>query len=99
MGGETGEGKSMSYASIVSPTSGGQQPTLNPGAGGQPEVAVEAKEVVAEEATHHQIDDDLEGFQEVTSKKEKVRDRDKPRTRKKKKKKKKKKFSALIPLF
>ena len=63
--GETGEGKSMSYASIVSPTSGGQQPTPSLGAGGQPEVAVEAKEVVAEEAAHHHIDDDLEGFQEV----------------------------------
>merc|ERR1719234_478355 len=64
--------------------SGGQQPTPSSGAGGQPEVAVEAKEVVAEEAHHHHIDDDLDGFQEVTSKKEKVRDRDKPRTRKKK---------------
>merc|ERR1719341_1584808 len=71
---------SMSYAAIVSPGGGA---TPGPGAGGQPEAAVEAKEVVAEEAQHH-IDDDLEGFQEVTSKKEKVRDRDKPRTRKKK---------------
>merc|ERR1719187_608526 len=69
----------MSYAAIVSP--GGA--TLIPGGGGQPEAAVEAKEIVTEEA-HHPIDDDLEGFQEVTSKKEKVRDRDKPRTRKKK---------------
>merc|ERR1719318_1621912 len=69
----------MSYAAIVSP--GGA--TLSPGGGGQPEAAVEAKEIVLEEA-HHPVDDDLEGFQEVTSKKEKVRDRDKPRTRKKK---------------
>ena len=58
--GEAGEGKSMSYAAIVSP--GGA--TLIPGGGGQPEAAVEAKEIVAEEA-HHPIDDDLEGFQEV----------------------------------
>ena len=56
--GEAGEGKSMSYAAIVSP--GGATPS--PGV--QPEAAVEAKEVVAEEA-HHPIDDDLEGFQEV----------------------------------
>ena len=59
--GEVGEGKSMSYAAIVSPGGGA---TPSPGAGGQPEAAVEAKEVVAEEAQHH-IDDDLEGFQEV----------------------------------
>ena len=59
--GEVGEGKSMSYAAIVSPGGGA---TPGPGAGGQPEAAVEAKEVVAEEA-HHHIDDDLEGFQEV----------------------------------
>merc|ERR1712032_1384645 len=73
-------GKSMTYAAIVSPGGGA---TPSPGAVVQPEAAFEAKEVVAEEA-HHHIDDDLEGFQEVTSKKEKVRDRDKPRTRKKK---------------
>merc|ERR1719391_800012 len=77
--GEVGEGKSMSYAAIVSPGGGGGAAPA-PAVGGQPEAAVEAKEVVAEEA-HHPIDDDLEGFQEVTSKKEKVRDRDKPRTR------------------
>ena len=59
--GEVGEGKSMSYAAIVSP-GGGAAP--GPGAGVQAEAAVEAKEVVAEEA-HHHIDDDLEGFQEV----------------------------------
>ena len=53
----------MSYAAIVSP-GGGASATPSPGAGGQPEAAVEAKEVVAEEA-HHHIDDDLEGFQEV----------------------------------
>merc|ERR1712032_685573 len=73
-------GKSMTWAAIVSPGGGA---TPSPGAVVQPEAAFEAKEVVAEEA-HHHIDDDLEGFQEVTSKKEKVRDRDKPRTRKKK---------------
>merc|ERR1719151_131420 len=70
----------MSYASIVSP--GGA--TLTPGGGAQPEAAVEAKEIIVAEEAHHPVDDDLEGFQEVTSKKEKVRDRDKPRTRKKK---------------
>merc|ERR1719429_217705 len=67
----------MSYAAIVSPAGAAPSP------GVQLETAVEAKEVVAEEA-HYPIDDDLEGFQEVTSKKEKVRDREKPRQRKKK---------------
>merc|ERR1719237_1169197 len=71
----------MSYAAIVSPGGGGVAP--GQGDGGQPEAGVEAKEIGAEE-TQHPIDDDLEGFQEVTSKKEKVRDRDKPRTRRKK---------------
>merc|ERR1719507_1378172 len=72
----------MSYASIVSP--GGA--TLTPGGGGgaQPEAAVEAKEIVVAEEAHPPVDDDLEGVQEGTSKKEKVRDRDKRRTRKKK---------------
>ena len=59
--GEAGEGKSMSYASIVSP--GGA--TLSPGGGAQPEAAVEAKEIVEAEEAHHPVDDDLEGFQEV----------------------------------
>ena len=61
--GEAGEGKSMSYASIVSP--GGA--TLSPGGGGgaQPEAAVEAKEIVVAEEAHPPVDDDLEGFQEV----------------------------------
>merc|ERR1719237_10685 len=71
----------MSYAAIVSPGGGGVAP--GQGDGGQPEAGVEAKEIGAEE-TQHPIDDDLEGFQEVTSKKEKVRDRDKPQNRKKK---------------
>ena len=61
--GEVGEGKSMSYAAIVSPGGGGGA-APGPAVGGQPEAAVEAKEVVTEEA-HHPIDDDLEGFQEV----------------------------------
>ena len=60
--GEVGEGKSMSYAAIVSPGGGGVAP--GQGDGGQPEAGVEAKEIGAEE-TQHPIDDDLEGFQEV----------------------------------
>ena len=56
--GEAGEGKIMSYAARA----GGA--ALSPGGADQPEPAVEAKEVVAEEA-HHPVDDDLEGFQEV----------------------------------
>jgi len=76
--GEAGEGKSMSYAAIVSPTA-----TVSLGVAAEPEPVREA-EVKAQLEDPHPMDDDLEGFQEVTSKKEKVRDREKPRQRKKK---------------
>ena len=76
--GEVGEGKSMSYAAIVSPTA-----TVSLGVAAEPEPVREA-EVKAQQEDPNPMDDDLEGFQEVTSKKEKVRDREKPRQRKKK---------------
>ena len=76
--GEVGEGKSVSYAAIVSPTA-----TVSLGVAAEPEPVREA-EIKAHQEDPHPMDDDLEGFQEVTSKKEKVRDREKPRQRKKK---------------
>ena len=76
--GEVGEGKSMSYAAIVSPTA-----TVSLGVAAEPEPVREA-EVKAQIEDTTPMDDDLEGFQEVTNKKEKVRDREKPRQRKKK---------------
>jgi len=68
----------MSYAAIVSPNA-----TVSLGVAAEPEPVREAEAKAQIEDTTP-MDDDLEGFQEVTNKKEKVRDREKPRQRKKK---------------